>query len=290
MPYSWNGLTFTGAASQTAHLTNAKGCDSAATLNLNITPQPIPANNSVCVGGTLQLANAISGGVWSGSDDRAAVNATGLVTGRNPGTVTIKYKLPNGSTTNYNITVNALPNVPSIIYASGVLNPQLGAPTGAFCINQTFGILGVPAGGVFSVGNTNIITINCSGIVNTVGLGSSYINYRYTNAAGCSNSRTMTGSIVNCVSHRNSMAADEQIMPTDFVLYPNPAKSSVSLNINYLYAEGKIIVTNIYGTQVKLQALSMGTNIINVANLAKGIYFVTTITNDGKTTKKLIIE
>jgi hypothetical protein len=290
LPYSWNGLTFTGAASQTAHFSNAKGCDSAATLHLNITPQPIPANNNVCVGSTLQLTNANTGGSWSGSNDIATVSATGLVTGKNPGALTIKYKIPNSTTTNYVITVNALPNVPSIIYAPGVSNPQLGAPTGSFCINRTFGILGVPAGGVFTVGNSNIITINCSGIVNTVGLGSSYINYRYTNAAGCSNSRTMSGSVVNCASHRNSLAADEQIMPTDFVLYPNPAQSKVSLNINYLSAEGKIIVTNIYGTQVKLQALSMGTNIINLANLAKGMYFVTTISDEGKTTKKLVVE
>lgn len=36
LPYSWNGLTFTEAGPQTAHLTNAGGCDSAATLNLAI--------------------------------------------------------------------------------------------------------------------------------------------------------------------------------------------------------------------------------------------------------------
>ena len=34
LPYTWNGLTFTGAGSQTANLANAIGCDSLATLNL----------------------------------------------------------------------------------------------------------------------------------------------------------------------------------------------------------------------------------------------------------------
>jgi trimeric autotransporter adhesin len=34
LPYTWNGLTFNIAGSQTAHITNAGGCDSAATLNL----------------------------------------------------------------------------------------------------------------------------------------------------------------------------------------------------------------------------------------------------------------
>ncbi|MFM2048163.1 MAG: hypothetical protein RI955_711, partial [Bacteroidota bacterium] len=36
LPYTWNGKTFTAAGSQTAHLTNYVGCDSAATLNLTI--------------------------------------------------------------------------------------------------------------------------------------------------------------------------------------------------------------------------------------------------------------
>lgn len=38
LPYSWNGLTFNAAGSQTAHLINATGCDSAATLVLTLTP------------------------------------------------------------------------------------------------------------------------------------------------------------------------------------------------------------------------------------------------------------
>lgn len=36
LPYTWNGLTFTAAGSQTAHLTNSCGMDSAATLNLAV--------------------------------------------------------------------------------------------------------------------------------------------------------------------------------------------------------------------------------------------------------------
>jgi uncharacterized repeat protein (TIGR01451 family) len=36
LPYSWNGLTFTQAGSQSVTLTNAAGCDSLATLNLDV--------------------------------------------------------------------------------------------------------------------------------------------------------------------------------------------------------------------------------------------------------------
>jgi hypothetical protein len=41
LPYSWNGLTFNAAGTQTANLTNAAGCDSAATLTLSVTASTI---------------------------------------------------------------------------------------------------------------------------------------------------------------------------------------------------------------------------------------------------------
>jgi hypothetical protein len=41
LPYSWNGLTFSAAGTQTANLTNAAGCDSAATLTLSVTASTV---------------------------------------------------------------------------------------------------------------------------------------------------------------------------------------------------------------------------------------------------------
>ena len=41
LPYSWNGLTFNGAGTQTAYLTNVAGCDSAATLTLSVTASTV---------------------------------------------------------------------------------------------------------------------------------------------------------------------------------------------------------------------------------------------------------
>ena len=51
LPFNWNGLTFNNSGSQTATLTNAKGCDSTATLNLTVIntalPSYLPANGLV---------------------------------------------------------------------------------------------------------------------------------------------------------------------------------------------------------------------------------------------------
>jgi hypothetical protein len=73
-------------------------------------------------------------------------------------------------------------------------------------------------------------------------------------------------------------------------MYPNPAKSFISLNVKALIGAGSIVVTDLYGKQVRTQALSMGNNTMDVSSFAKGIYFVSTITSEGKTTQKLVVE
>ena len=60
--------------------------------------------------------------------------------------------------------------------------------------------------------------------------------------------------------------------------------------IKELVGTGTIVVTNLYGKQIKTLPLSLGINTIDIANFAKGIYFVSVITNDGKRTEKLIVE
>gem|GEM_PF-1759494 len=53
LPYSWNGLSFTGAGTQTAHLTNAVGCDSAATLVLTVkAASSSTTNDTIYAGGS----------------------------------------------------------------------------------------------------------------------------------------------------------------------------------------------------------------------------------------------
>jgi hypothetical protein len=288
LPYSWNGLIFNTAGSQTAHLTNAAGCDSAATLNLTVTTQPTPPANNVCVGSTLQLTNATSGGVWSYNNNRATVNATGLVTGKSVGVATITYKV-GGFTTTYNITVNALPNVPAIFYAAGAINPQRGTSSGGFCNNKTFSVVGSPSGGVFSSSNSSVVSVNCIGVVNTIANGNAALTYTYTNNVGCSNSRSISGNVVTCAS-RGSNNVSSNLITNEFKMYPNPARNTVTINSVYVVAGGQIVVSNLMGKQVKLQPLSLGNNVIDVTNLSKGFYLVSVITNEGKQIQKLIID
>ncbi len=90
LPYSWNGLTFNAAGSQTYHTNNSVGCDSAATLNLTVLPLPTVnagADTTICPSGSSKLTatGAVSyswtGGVTNGASFSPAATTTYVVTG-----------------------------------------------------------------------------------------------------------------------------------------------------------------------------------------------------------------
>lgn len=288
--YNWNGNTYSTSGTYTWTGQNVAGCDSVATLNLSILSLPaITGLNAVCVGSTIQLSNAVVGGVWSSIAGRATVNTNGVVTGTSVGTATIKYTKTGCGSVTKTFAVNSIPVVPTITYVPGTPNPQRGAPTGGFCVGKTFGIVGTPnsPAGVWS--STGAVSITSGGIVTINSVGAGSIKYTYTSAAGCSNSRTMVGNGFACAA-RGAISNDQLVVRDDFTMYPNPARFVFSLQVDQLIGEGKIIVTDVYGKTVKTQTLSMGTNTVDIANLSSGIYFVSIITSEGKTTKKLVVE
>ncbi len=85
LPYVWNGLTFTASGSQTAHLTNAAGCDSTATLNLTVNGKPSAGPDQMVLCGSSTKMVTLTGtlpttGVWSSmsSNDATAVLSTSV--------------------------------------------------------------------------------------------------------------------------------------------------------------------------------------------------------------------
>jgi len=100
LPYSWNGQSYAAAGTYTVHLTNAAGCDSAATLVLTVNSapavSPINGASSVITGQTITLTDATAGGQWGSlSTGTATIDNNGVVTGVAVGTDTITYSLSN---------------------------------------------------------------------------------------------------------------------------------------------------------------------------------------------------
>jgi hypothetical protein len=253
------------------------------------------------------MAATPTGGVWSSLNNAATINGTGLVRGTFGGgsvPAIIKYTVTNTSGctgfTTYNIVVNPIPGVPSIQYAAGTPNPQNG-PGGTFCLNKAgvpnhFTVVGSPnsvnsnGAGSWNSSNNNVFSITGGGVITLVAPGTATVTYTYTDANFCSNSRSVTFTVAPCSVARGVSA--EHIVPnnSEFTMYPNPARSTVSLQVEKLVGSGTIVVTDLYGKQVKTQSLSMGTNTVDISNLAKGFYLVSTITEQGKTTKKFVVE
>ncbi len=269
------------------------GCSSAATTNFNVAGLPnldsITGNSRVCVGSSIQLSNTTNlpmgtTTTWSSIAGRATVSSNGLTTGTSAGNASIKYTASNvygcSSYTTKNISVNAIPPMPTISYAPGTTGVT--GASGTVCKNKPFTLIGKPAGGTWS---SSLISINGSGFVNTGNAtGAASVTYSYTDNKGCNNSRTINTTIVAC------RGINEQSIINEIVVYPNPAKSFIYIKLNKLTNTGSITITDLYGKQLKQQPLSMGVNTIDISPLAKGIYIATIITDDGKQTRKMIVD
>lgn len=294
--------TVTAVGNGNATLTYSKnsiGCTSTASVNIVVavvpTPNAITGTNSVCKGSSVSLSTTSTGGVWSSLNNYATVNNVGTVTGSSAGAAVIRYTITNvnncSAYASYNVTVNATPNIPTIAYASGSINPQTGAGgPNNFCNGKTFTVVGSPTGGSWSSSNTGVLTVTGGGgVCNSIGLGNVTLTYTYTNANGCSNSRGITGTVVTCASrgvNTSTIAGSD----ASFTLYPNPAKTMINLQVKSLVGNGTVVITDLYGKQVKQQSLSMGANTIYISNLSKGMYLASIITSEGKKTEKLIVE
>ena len=106
LPYSWNGLIFNVTGSQTKHLTNSVGCDSAATLNLTVNNTSTSITNiSICPD---QLPYSWNGLVFNTAGSRIAhlINIVGC---DSAATLNLIVKNSSTSTTNIGICSNQLP-------------------------------------------------------------------------------------------------------------------------------------------------------------------------------------
>ena len=270
--------------------TSSNGCSVSASTYLTVAQASIPASitgtNNVCKGFTTTLSTAATGGFWNTtSSSIASVNSTtGVVTGNGAGVSVIKYTITNGSgcsaSSSYNVTVNPTPPVPTIQYALGTLNPQLGL-SGAFCPNKTFTVVGNPAGGVWS--STGVLSVNAStGLINTGSTaGSGSLTYTIT-VNGCVNSRSISGAVAaTCASHRgNTEISSIMINDNLFTIYPNPAKGFVSISINKITPNRYLVLNDFAGRIISKILLTESVTNFSTSNLVSGMYTIQLLENN----------
>jgi trimeric autotransporter adhesin len=134
----------TGYTVITYTVTNFCGT-SYSTMVVNVGPHPFAAaisgNDSVCIGSSITLADATSGGVWvSGNPSIATVTTGGVVTGVSAGTAHISYVVVTGFDSTVVTKTVKVKQLPTVL----VSGPNI------LAIGGSYELFGYPSGGVWS--------------------------------------------------------------------------------------------------------------------------------------------
>ncbi len=201
----------TGVATISYTITDANGCVGAATTPDTVNALPvvsaITGPTSICMGATVTLEDATTGGVWTSSDITIATigAGTGKASGISTGTVIITYTVTdiNGCTgiATTTETVNPMPAV----------NPILGPAN--VCAGLTIALADSTAGGEWQSSDPTILSVDSTGTVSGVMPGSAVLYYVVTDSLGCMNAAT-------------SIVTVGDSMPASSIL---PASASVTL-------------------------------------------------------------
>lgn len=148
---------------------------------ITVNPSPnagvITGPTFVCAGASITLSDTATGGTWSSVfPSIATVNSSGIVTGVSAGIDTIKYTSSTAFcgtlVATYTVTVGPLANAGTISGPSTV------------CVGAFATMTNTVTGGVWSVANTGISTVNTSGIVRGIASGVDTVKYTVTNTCG----------------------------------------------------------------------------------------------------------
>lgn len=166
-----------GVATGTAVIsyTFGGGCVASSVVTVN----PLSATTgatSVCMGQTITLSNAVTGGTWSSASPNATVDATsGVVTGVAMGTAAISYTLTTGCTAVHTVTVNEL---------SPIIGPS------SLCLGASATFTDATTGGTWSSASLPVSVDATTGVVNGLLNGSAVISYRLP--SGCVATKLVT--------------------------------------------------------------------------------------------------
>ncbi len=174
-------VTATGVGTATISYTNLSACGYASgSIVVNVAESidlaTITGASELCTGSSTTLSSSTTGGSWTSSNvGIATVGSTGTVTGIGAGVVVISYTKTNGCGTaiaTKTITVNTT-------IAAGTITGPIAVYTG-----NNISLSATPAGGVWSSSNTAVATVNTTGTVSGVSMGSVVISYSQGSTCG----------------------------------------------------------------------------------------------------------
>jgi uncharacterized protein YjdB len=258
----------TGVSAGTVNVTyrtTAGGCVATKVVTVNAAMPAITGGTAVCIGQTITLANAASGGTWSSSDVTKATigSSSGVVSGVAVGATVATYMVSSGCYKTATIVVNALPA--TITGASSVV---VGSSTTLSCATS---------GGAWSSSNTAIGTVgSASGAVTGISVGAVTITFTKI-STGCFTTKAMTVNPVTLAKQTGSGGVDKGYVIT---VYPNPTQGILTIEST---ASGNFKVFTLESKLVAEYSVSAPSSTIQLpAELTTGIYMCRFTMDDGR--------
>ena len=241
----------TGISAGTTNITYTLPTGCIATTVVTVNPISAVINvSAVCVGSTITLSDATTGGSWSSNNTSiATVGATGLVAGISAGTTGITYVTASGCTASAIVTVN----------------PAAAAITGntVICVGLNSSLTDA-GGGVWSSSNTLVATIgSSSALVTGTGAGTAVISY--TLATGCTTTTLVSVNAVPLTINGTTVICAGSITTLTDAVTGGTWSSSNTTVASAGSATG--VITGVAG----------GTSIVTYS-MAGGCYVTTTVT------------
>ena len=190
------------AGTITVVYTAGAGCTVSNVVTVNPNPLPIQGSASECLGTTVSLSDANSGGTWSSSNSNASIDGSGNITGLIVGTSTTTYTLPTGCYITYPNTVNK--------------NPSAIFGTFSVCVGSATQLSDSTATSVsWTSSNTLVASVVNSGTVTGIGAGTAIITYKILTGS-CITTQTVTvNALPAAITGNTPVCAGSTITLTD---------------------------------------------------------------------------
>jgi uncharacterized protein YjdB len=192
-----------GSLPATISYTFATGCRATYVVTTNPGALILSRFPSACVGQTLAMTDAVSGGVWNSASTAIATidPVSGVATGVSAGTTTISYSLTSGCTITSSLLVNPL---------VGITGPA------TVCVGQSATLSDALAGGSWHSASPTIASIgSATGIVTGVASGVGSATISYTMGTGCNTTFSLSVNALAPITGPVSVCAAQSITLAD---------------------------------------------------------------------------
>ncbi len=233
------------------------GCYAYKVITITSGPSAIGGPSTVCIGSTITLTDATSGGYWisSGTGIATVGTSTGVVTGVSAGVVTITYTTTSGCSATKSVTVTG---------SSKITGPS------TVCVGATITLTDSTSGGTWLTSGTTTATVSSGGVV--TGIAAGVVNIYYL-AGGCRAYHTVT-----VISGPGAISGSSTVCVTATTTYTDAttggAWSSSNTAIATINATSGVITGVAAGTATITYKLSTGcfvTKTITVTTLTTPI-------------------